>query len=83
MNKNELKWIYLLIGIFLTVILVHFFNKYQTDDFTVLKKYASLEDSNEKSNKEKESIIVNLSILLNKASQKVGQLSCQLNNDDV
>ena len=83
MNKNELKWIYLLIGIFLTVILVHFFNKYQTDDFTVLKKYASLEDSNEKSNKEKESIIVNLSILLNKASQKVGQFSCQLNNDDV
>ena len=36
-----------------------------------------------KSNKEKESIIVNLSILLNKASQKVGQFSCQLNNDDV
>ena len=86
MNKNELKWIYLLIGILLTALLIYFLNKYQSDNYTVLKTIGPLENSyfaNEKSSKEKESIIVNLSNLLRRSSQKVGQLSCQLNNDDV
>ena len=83
MNINIIKYLYAVIGAIIILFIANILYTRNTNDLYLVSQLEVSYLESKNVIQEKEGTIRRMSVLLNQASQKVGQLSCQQSNDDV